>query len=289
MKSIFIATLALLLFSCAAIAGDAPVCNGSAGLCDRRYNEVTFAGAHNAMSCADQGWSLPNHARCIADMLEYGIRAINIDIYFRHNRIFMCHGYCELGNRPLVDALREIRAFMESNPGEIVTINFQNGAWGHPADVDFIEAGLDEFALAKPEGEQWPTLGEMVSSGKRLVVFGAGSEQPWDLDPGSHIWESPYAFPSVDRFECGTAREQPIYLLNHFVERPMPAAVLSRRANKKSVIMHRALGCWNETGRKPNIILFDYACLGDTVAAVDALNTISASEVPAILEKLDTR
>ena len=61
----------------------AGVCNGSAALCDRPLNQVTFAGAHNAMSAADvPGWMFPQHERGIAGMLTDGVRAFLIDVHY---------------------------------------------------------------------------------------------------------------------------------------------------------------------------------------------------------------
>jgi hypothetical protein len=61
----------------------AGACNGAAALCDRPLNEVTFAGAHNAMSAADiPGWMFPQHERGVATQLTDGIRAFLIDVHY---------------------------------------------------------------------------------------------------------------------------------------------------------------------------------------------------------------
>jgi hypothetical protein len=61
----------------------AGLCNGSAALCDRPLNQVTFPGAHNAMSAADvPGWMFPQQERGVAGMLTDGIRALLIDVHY---------------------------------------------------------------------------------------------------------------------------------------------------------------------------------------------------------------
>ncbi len=61
----------------------AGVCNGLAALCDRPLNDVTFPGAHNAMSAADvPGWMFPQHERGVAAQLTDGIRAFLIDVHY---------------------------------------------------------------------------------------------------------------------------------------------------------------------------------------------------------------
>jgi hypothetical protein len=66
-----------------AIALAAGFCNGSADLCERALDQVTFPGAHNAMSAADvPGWMFPQHERGIASQLTDGIRAFLIDVHY---------------------------------------------------------------------------------------------------------------------------------------------------------------------------------------------------------------
>jgi len=80
-----LASAAVLLFRPVppAVVRAAGVCNGSEALCDRRLEQVTFAGAHNAMSAADvPAWMFPQHERGIAGQLTDGIRAFLIDVHY---------------------------------------------------------------------------------------------------------------------------------------------------------------------------------------------------------------
>ena len=55
-------------------------CNGSQELCERRLNEVVFAGTHNSMSAADEpGWLFANQRRSIESQLDDGIRLFLLD------------------------------------------------------------------------------------------------------------------------------------------------------------------------------------------------------------------
>jgi hypothetical protein len=61
----------------------AGLCNGSSTLCDRPLDQVTFAGAHNAMSAADvQGWMFPQHERGVSGQLADGVRAFLFDVHY---------------------------------------------------------------------------------------------------------------------------------------------------------------------------------------------------------------
>ena len=65
-------------------AGAAPrSCNGAAGLCERRLNEVVFAGTHNSFAAsAEPGWYFANQRYGISRQLDDGIRALLIDVHF---------------------------------------------------------------------------------------------------------------------------------------------------------------------------------------------------------------
>ncbi len=58
-------------------------CNGYPQLCDRRLDEVVFAGTHNSMSAADShGWLIANQDRDVAQQLEDGIRLFKISTHY---------------------------------------------------------------------------------------------------------------------------------------------------------------------------------------------------------------
>lgn len=59
------------------------VCNGSADLCDRRLDEVAFAGSHNSMSAeADPGWLFAENLYGVPAQLQYGIRALLVKSHY---------------------------------------------------------------------------------------------------------------------------------------------------------------------------------------------------------------
>ena len=57
-------------------------CNGASALCDRRLDEITFPGAHNAMGSADNpSWMFPNQDQNVAGLLRRGVRAFMLDVW----------------------------------------------------------------------------------------------------------------------------------------------------------------------------------------------------------------
>ncbi len=78
-----VAAVLLLRPGQAVVVQTAGLCNGSSALCERRLDQVTFAGTHNAMSAADvQGWMLPQQERGISGQLADGIRAFLFDVHY---------------------------------------------------------------------------------------------------------------------------------------------------------------------------------------------------------------
>lgn len=64
-------------------AGVPTTCNGFAKLCNRRLDQLVFAGAHNAMSNAEiPGWLFPHQNHALARQLEDGVRTLLIDVHY---------------------------------------------------------------------------------------------------------------------------------------------------------------------------------------------------------------
>jgi hypothetical protein len=67
----------------AMVGGEQLACNGHAELCERRLDQVTFAGTHNSMSNQSiRDWMFPHHQASIAAQLESGVRSLAIDVHY---------------------------------------------------------------------------------------------------------------------------------------------------------------------------------------------------------------
>ncbi len=196
-------------------------CNGSRPLCNRRLNEVVFAGTHNSYAAADEpGWLFANQRFGIARQLRDGIRALLIDVHWgvldedtgrvrtdidadgqTRNKIaqelspealrtadriagevgagelggtprpFLCHGLCELGAEPLDQELTVIRRFLEREPIEVLLLIVEDYVPPEEIERSMRRTGLLRYAAELDRDEPLPTLGELVRSGKRLVIL----------------------------------------------------------------------------------------------------------------------
>lgn len=122
---------------CPAVCQKAPAqdrgCNGSERLCQRRFNEVAYPSAHNAMSALEEGWSPANHYYGMPRQLAEGIRAMMLDTHYEQEVPHLCHGWCGLGKKPLTRGLEEIKAFLACRQAHGRLPNFLN--------VDFYSIG----------------------------------------------------------------------------------------------------------------------------------------------------
>ena len=276
--------LALALAGCGGPAASDPVwsdgkCNGAAELCDRRFDQVAYPTTHNAMSSADAGWVAPNQQHGITRQLEDGIRGLMLDMYRDQGELKLCHGSCLLGEQLLAEGLGEVTRFLRGHPGEVVTLIVEPGGGFADADIAaaFAAAGLERFAHSQALGAPWPTLREMISSGRRVVVFTQSRDGsvPWYLDQWAFTWETPYSFQRASDFTCARDRgdmANSIYTVNHFLGRPLPDRALAEEVNHNPLLIDRLEQCRRESGRLPNFVAVDHYDIGDLAAAVRTLN-----------------
>ncbi|MGP4002557.1 hypothetical protein [Streptomyces sp. 8N706] len=297
----------------AAIGGSVPRrCQGYATLCDRRYDEVAQLAAHNAMSTTEDRFIGPLQDPGITGQLDAGVRALLIDTHtwetpgevaeqLRESGVlpdteadlsrllgrinpprgglWLCHSVCRGGAVALVPALRKVGAWLEAHPGEIVTLIVQDGISGEDTARAFHEAGL-EHLLYVPDSDPrrpWPTLGEMVDSGRRLVVFAERSDgpAPWYRNFYRYGMETPYSFSSPRDMSCAPnrgGRDKRLFLLNHFVTVGGGSRLDAGEVNSRRRVLERVRACERERGRPVTFVAVDYTTIGDARGAVDALN-----------------
>ncbi|MEV0093845.1 PI-PLC domain-containing protein [Streptomyces sp. NPDC050738] len=288
------------------------ICQGSSRLCDRPYDEVAQVTSHNAMSTTADRFIGPLQDPLIVGQLNDGVRALQIDTYhwespedvtarlhasglppeqqrqlaaainlFNPARegTWLCHAVCRAGAIPLVPALEQIGGWLRQNPSEILTLIVQDDISGEDTERAFDEAGLKDLLYVpdKDPDRPWPTMGEMIDSGKRLVVFAeqADGPAPWYRNFYRYGMETPFSFQSPEELSCvphrgGTGKR--LFLLNHFITVAGGSRLDAGKINTRAQVLERAHACEKERGRPVNFIAVDYTTIGDTRGAVDALN-----------------
>jgi len=254
-------------------------CNGREALCERRYDQVSYPMTHNAMSNAAAGWGVPNQNFGITRQLNDGVRGLMLDTYDEDGELLLCHVTCLAGSQPLVEGLGQIKAFLDENPNEVISIIFENYITHAQTASAFEDSGLIDFVYAHDASEPWPTLSELIDAGARLVVFQETlpeeAEYPWLMNIWENAWETPFSFATPEDFVCDPNRgdpDNPLFLLNHFLTGLGGSPDLAEMVNYDPLFIDRAQQCEQEGEALPNFVAVDFYDIGDLFDVVDTLN-----------------
>jgi len=274
-----------------------PLCNGHAGLCPRSYGNVTFIGAHDsfaysldpALLSRDQDYDIPYQ-------MSKGVRLLQAQSHMWGGVLHFCHTNCLLYNGgPVIDYLTKVKKFLDQNPTEVLTLLFTNPEGASVSTVwkpIFDQAGLTPYVYVPPhipmKFDEWPTLGEMIKSGKRVVFFmdadSDTSQVDFILPEFQNIWETPYgitnsSFPcSIDRIKGPLSASDHMYMINHSLNKDIFGIIISdpwdaSTTNGVNSVLSNAYGCTSFAGgRAPNFLLLDFVDLGDAFHAANILN-----------------
>ncbi|KAK7749153.1 hypothetical protein SLS62_008441 [Diatrype stigma] len=286
------ALLALTSAAGAAMAQDDSACNGHVELCDKRYSEVSFAAAHNA---AFVGTS-PSHNQheYPEGQFDRGVRVFTTQTHDKDGAIEQCHSDCLLLDvGPFSELLASLKGKLDASPREVATLLITNGA--DNIDIEkfgdaFVDAGLDGYVF-QPDGDlglaDWPTLGQLIDAGTRLVVFmdynADTSKVPYILEEFKYFFETPFS-PTDDNFyQCDIDRpsdataDNMMIWVNHDLNDSIfgilvPAQDDAADTNSLDAITKQTDICQSNYGRVPNVVMYDFVDKGDVIAAQDKFN-----------------
>lgn len=175
------------------LASAQQVCNGYAEYCNKPYNSLSYVITHNSYGYITN--PAANQLCPITTQFADGVRALKLSAVSLGNTtnsaitaesIYLCHTSCTILNAgPAVDTLRAITDWVKNNPNEVITIMWNNvGKFNADAFKAAYEAsGIIDYSYQQPAGNfTWPTLGELIASGKRVINFGDTyyqQELPW--------------------------------------------------------------------------------------------------------------
>lgn len=285
-------------------------CNGHVELCDRELDEVVFAGSHNSMSSAELGWQLASQQSDIVGQLDAGVRALFVDTHYWDGvgtvdgagtpavdrvvdaatfeddvrpGLWLCHGRCVLGSTELYRALVDLDVWLETHPREVVILVIDDeviadGTTTADTVQAFTDSGLVDKVHDRSSAPSWPTLGELIDAGERLLVFveNDGAPTGWYRDAyGDALVATPDTFADPGEFSCEPALGDignDLLVVNHWLTSGVPDPAVAALVNDRTVLLERVDSCEAESGRPPNVIVTDFAEIGDLIAVVDDLN-----------------
>ncbi|KAF2184361.1 PLC-like phosphodiesterase [Zopfia rhizophila CBS 207.26] len=273
-------------------------CNNYPEFCTRRYSNITEVCAHNS-PFARKNNAGSNQQYGVTQQLNDGIRMLQGQTHLVNGTLYYCHTSCELLNVGTVEGyLTEVTEWVRSHPFDVITIIFgnfdyeQKDANGNPlvTSKNFLEpienSGLKQFIYQPPKTamtlEDWPTLGELIVKGKRVITFidynYDTNAVPYMLWEFYNMWETPYS-PTDVNFPCTVGRPEGLsqnksrsmlYMANHNLNVEVSIAGTSllipntvdlnvtNGLNGTGSLGLMAERCTADWGRPPNFLLVDY-------------------------------
>ncbi|KAK4121077.1 PLC-like phosphodiesterase [Parathielavia appendiculata] len=278
-------------------------CNNYPELCARKYSNITQVGCHNS-PFVRAGSAAANQQFPVLDQLNDGVRFLQAQMQWPTNATastppHFCHTSCDLLDAgPITDWLSQVKDWVAAHPYDVVTILLGNGNYSSPDKyVGAIEAsGITQYVYTPavvPMGlDDWPTLGQLILSGQRVVMFldymANQTAYPWLLDEFTHMWETPFdpvdaAFPCTVQRPPGLSAEDArrrLYLMNHNLNAEVSllgstilVPAVSQLNVTNAVEGQGSLGlaannCRSDWGRAPNVLNVDYYNFGNYPGSV---------------------
>ena len=283
----------------------------------RRYDQYCYLMSHNSFADFLNGWWLGNQEMTITDQLNFGVRGLMLDTHKVQvagvDQIVLYHetSWSAPTWHYLETALVEIREWLENNPTEVVTIQFQNRQRDPTLTASTLAAaGVTNLIFdptknnVGPHGtwgpvltDGWPTIGWMVQNNKRLVLF---AEKSYDGLP--YVWnytvETWYGNKSMtgnydERDESKTiplSKNRSLYTVNYFPDmwfwQPSLVSLSYNSINSFDSLMSRADVCkfnprfnvdpklgW--VHHLPNFLAIDFVSRGGDGGALRAVKEIN--------------
>ncbi|MFD4936823.1 PI-PLC domain-containing protein [Streptomyces virginiae] len=273
---------------------------------DRRLDEVAFLTTHNAFTnYEDSRWSSVNQSESVRAQLDNGVRGLSLDTHWYERStwlciisfgsdcypsdVYLCHGDCKtfagatyaLPRQTFHGTMQTVVDFLATHPQEVVTVFLE----------DYVGADQLQASLGRVNGLQnmlfradewgvrqhgWPKMADLVTSGKRLLIFSDRSDREqlgvmydrswtvsnfWSLgDLGNDVsCVSRWADVPLDRQEPGFRR---LFTMSH--HRNVPTVLTAALDNGSKLRNRVAEQCRTATGgRDPNFVSVDFHRLSD--------------------------
>lgn len=194
---------------------------------------------------------------------------------------YMCHGLCETGGTVLEPALAQVRSWLASHPREVVTFVIEDNVTPADTVTAFRAAGLLPYVHTQRPGHLWPTLGQLIDSGHRLVVMmerhGGGSAAPWLLSAFDWVQDTSYTNPTVADLSCALNRgsaDDPLFMINNWLSSFSSLITDARKVNAFGQLWPYVERCRQERGQIPNFVAVNWYDQGDVFQVVDGLNGV---------------
>lgn len=265
------------------------------------FNKYAFLTTHNAFAIEGEPShtgvpriTVTNQEDTITQQLNNGVRALMLDTYDFDGDVWLCHsfqGHCHdfTAFEPAIDTLKEIEAFLSTNPNEIVTLILEDYVEAPNGLTNvFNKAGLKKYwfplASMPKNGGNWPLVSDMVAKNQRLLVF--TSKKAKEQSEGiayqwNYMVENQYGDGGRKEGNCPNRAESPplndksksLVLVNYFRTAPFKPVTCQDNSGGLIDMLHT---CYGAAGNRwANFVAVDFYKRsegGGSFQAVDTLN-----------------
>ncbi len=221
---------------------------------------------------------VPAEALRVADQVAGGIGLGNVR---GTPQLYLCHTLCELGAEPLRRELDQARGFLERNPDQVLIMVVEDYPPAAAIASAFAKASLTKYAATLQQGAPMPTLGELVSSGRRLLVFAEndGGTPAWYMPAFTFIEDTPLGAVHPGQLSCKRYRGEtssPLLLVNHWIPPFPPSAGLNAQIGRSLFLRGRIEQCVRSRDREGAITAVDFYQRTSVVEVTRKLNERAA-------------
>lgn len=267
-------------------------CNTWEELCNVAYDKVSFPVAHAAMANTASFWDFPAQRKPLRTQLDDSIRGLMLEVHLDEGELALCFHDCSEGRGDLLPELRHVREFLDDNPREVVTLLVDNRAPPGEFAAVASAAGLDAYLFSDEVIAGWPTLGELVEDGTRLVVFlqdAFGAPRGY-RDLHASIASTGAKFGRARDLDCEIAEGDEtasMLLVQHVLvlldgvsdaggaggvgALGRPSEALAETVNREPFLSERLTLCAASFGRNPTFVAVDFYDSSDVIGATQRL------------------
>jgi len=190
---------------------------------------------------------------------------------------FLCHTLCELGAEPLDQELEVIRDFLQGHPDQVLVVIVED--YVPPATIEqaFERTGLTRYVATLDRKSPLPTLGELIASGRRLLVFAEekGGTPTWYMPAFSYIQDTPLGALHPGQLSCARYRGRqgdPLLLINHWIPPFPPSPSVNAQIGRAQFLRARIARCTHDRGVSGAIVAVDFYERTQVVGVIRQLN-----------------
>lgn len=218
---------------------------------------------------------LPPSALRVADRVAGGI---GLGTLKGKPEPYLCHTLCELGAEPLDRELDVIATFLREHPDQVLIVIVEDYVPPSTIKQTFASAGLTQYVATLKLNAPPPTLGDLIASGHRLLVFAEvkGGSPPWYMPAFSFIQDTPLGALHPGQLSCARYRgnaDSPMLLLNHWIPPFPPSPTINAQIGRAVFLRARILRCTRVRHIPGAIVAVDFYQRTSVVEVAEQLNS----------------